>query len=178
MFLTIFFNKILFFPAEVMQRGELRPDVEVMDSVVFQRGVFYMSGFNGSNGSVIDTEMNWNVNCTLMKFHNTELYDISSAVLQDQTIAHDNDTFLCMSLWPNGTREFVTKGTHVKCMPQNGKWRIWSYYKGLSIKDVRSQEEGGFHWRTRRGEVSSRRLEFLLNFSKIMICPCGQMEWS
>ena len=80
-----------------------------------------MNDFGGLNGSVVDKKLRSIVNCTLMKFSGTDLYNVSSAIMNDDHHFHDNDTFTCMSLWPNGTREFSTEGTHVKCMPQNGK---------------------------------------------------------
>ena len=95
-----------------------------MDSVVFQRGVWYMHGFHGQNGSVMDLQTKRKVNCTVMKFQGTDLYNISSVMSRNNATGHDNDTFLCMSLWPNGTREFRPEGTHVKCMPQNGKKKL------------------------------------------------------
>ena len=104
-----------------MERGLPSQEDLVMDSVVFQRGVYYMEGFGGLNGSVVDTQKDSRVNCTLMKFQGTELYNISSVMSPNEAHSHDNNTFLCMSLWPNGTTAFSALGTHVKCMTQNSR---------------------------------------------------------
>ena len=107
---------------EVLGRGTVYGDDQVMDSIVFQRGVYYMKGFDGFNGSIFDRKMGRFVNCTLINFQGTDLYNVSGAVLDDPLTADDNNTFMCMSPWPNGTSGFQAEGTHVKCMPQNSKY--------------------------------------------------------
>ena len=80
-----------------------------------------MKNFSGSNGSVIDDLKGKNVNCILHSFKGGEMFNISSIDLSKHLRTSDNETFTCLAPWPNGTPEFRPQGTHVKCMPQNGK---------------------------------------------------------
>ena len=108
-----------------MARGSLADNDDVMDSVVFNRGVFYMRGFSGFNGSVFDNNTDRKVNCTIRTFKGAEMFNISSMNLMRSLHGRNNETFTCLAPWPNGTNDFKPQGTHVKCMPQNGKIKFY-----------------------------------------------------
>ena len=96
-----------------------------MDSIAFNRGVYYMKNFSGFNGSVVDNIDGKNINCTIRTFKGGEIFNISSLDLSNHLQKTSNDTFTCLAPWPNGTLEYRSQGTHVKCMPQNGKFMLW-----------------------------------------------------
>lgn len=115
---------------DVMARGSLADDNDVIDSVAFNRGVFYMKNFSGFNGSVIDDFKGRNVNCTILTFKGGEIFNISSIHLSNHPHRKfNNDTYTCLAPWPNGTPEYKTQGTHVKCMPQNATYTMSHVYE-------------------------------------------------
>ena len=104
-----------------MKRGLLANDSLAMDSVVFNRGVFHMTGFSCVNGTITDEIVGQDVNCSMKSYKGSEVFSISSDDIRSPGKSLSNDSFTCIMPWPNGSGERMPAGVHVKCMPQNGK---------------------------------------------------------
>ena len=127
-------KRLLSITDDVMKRGHLQDNAEAMDSVAFGRGVFYMRGFTGYNGTVFDTVLRQTVNCTLKTFEGDDMFNISSLDVAQYHQPHNNDSFTCLAPWPNGTQQFQTNGTHVKCMPKNSEFFEFDFFAFVLTK--------------------------------------------
>lgn len=125
---------MLLFADDVIQRGELFQPDEAIDSIVFRRSVYYMANYTGQDGRVIDQNTNTTINCTRRRYQGTDVFNISSNVVENSTVRHDKNTFLCLSMWPNGTDRVRPEAINVKCMPQNGEFFSYFFHNIKSFK--------------------------------------------
>ncbi|XP_078486983.1 uncharacterized protein LOC100177831 [Ciona intestinalis] len=92
---------------EVTSSEQKNHDVTMDD--LFGRRIHQLLGFHWSRGEMIDR---WN---TSRKCDDVTMTSID--VLEFYTRSY-GDKYICISLWPNGTDEFLPMGTHVICTKQ------------------------------------------------------------
>ncbi|XP_076804909.1 uncharacterized protein LOC143448874 [Clavelina lepadiformis] len=94
---------------EVHELGKPVTDPKAMDPTLFGKAVYQIGGINHTGAAKIDSFLK---KCQTVQYRSTELFNITFIKI------FENNTFVCLILWPYGTVNYTPSGKVVKCLSQ------------------------------------------------------------